>query len=146
MKILVAGGGIGGLVAAIALSQRGLEVEVLEQQAEPREVGAGIAIAPNGARVLTSLGIDNSIAPVLHSPAGVRLRSGRSGRLIVDRRLDSEEARPGARSYNLHRGDLRQALLAAALACPNVAIRLGQRVVSISEEPKRIRVETHAGS
>ena len=49
MTIAIAGGGIGGLVAGIALARRGFDVAVLEQQAEPREVGAGISVFANGA-------------------------------------------------------------------------------------------------
>lgn len=56
-KVLIAGGGIGGLAAAIALLQRGFDVEVYEQAGELREVGAGIQISPNGNRVLDALGV-----------------------------------------------------------------------------------------
>ena len=51
-KVLIAGGGIGGLATAIALLQRGVDVEVFEQASELREFGAGIQISPNGNRVL----------------------------------------------------------------------------------------------
>ncbi len=146
MKILVAGGGIGGLAAAIALAQRQFEVEVIEQQAEPREVGAGIAIGPNGARILTSLGIDPALAPLKHSQRGVRLRRGKSGRIIVQGTIDpSFEARFGARPYNLHRGDLRRVLMDAARACATIKIHLGHRVASIAQEPNRVSVETEPG-
>ena len=145
MKILVAGGGIGGLVAAIALGQRGFEVEVLEQQVEPRELGAGIAIAANGARVLQSIGIDITLAPLAHFPVGGRLRRGRSGRVIAEARYASHARRFGARPYNLHRGDLRRVLLNAALACASVRIHLGQRVTSIAQEPDGVSVETEQG-
>ena len=82
MKILVAGGGIGGLVVAIALAQRDFEVEVFEQQHEPRELGAGIAILPNAARVLSGLGIEKSLVPWMHSAKGLHILGGRSGRMI----------------------------------------------------------------
>ena len=58
MKVLIAGGGIGGLSAAVALLQRGIDVEVYEQAPELKEVGAGIQISPNGNRVLDTLGVD----------------------------------------------------------------------------------------
>jgi salicylate hydroxylase len=61
MRILIAGGGIGGLVAGLALAQRNIEVDILEQQAEPRELGAGISIYVYGARVLSSLGLDDAL-------------------------------------------------------------------------------------
>jgi len=145
MKILVAGGGIGGLVAAIALGQRGFEVELLEQQSEPRELGAGIAIGANGARALQSIGIDAALAPLTHSPVGARLRRGKSGRLIAETRFASHTLRFGATPYNLHRGDLRRVLLNAALACPTVRIHLGQRVTFISQQLDGVSLETEQG-
>ena len=57
MKVLLAGGGIGGLSAAVALLQRGIDVEVYEQAPELKEVGAGIQISPNGNKVLDALGV-----------------------------------------------------------------------------------------
>jgi salicylate hydroxylase len=50
VRVLIAGGGIGGLTAAIALIQRGFEVLVYEQAPELREFGAGVSISPNGSR------------------------------------------------------------------------------------------------
>jgi salicylate hydroxylase len=55
-KILIAGGGIGGMTAAAALLQRGFDVEIFEQASELTEVGAGIQISPNGNRALDSIG------------------------------------------------------------------------------------------
>ena len=55
-KILIAGGGIGGMTAGAALLQRGFDVEIFEQAGELREVGAGIQISPNGNRALDSIG------------------------------------------------------------------------------------------
>ena len=57
LKVLIAGGGIGGLAAAIALLKRGFDVEVYEQAGELREIGAGIQISPNGNRALHALGV-----------------------------------------------------------------------------------------
>jgi len=55
-RILIAGGGIGGMCAAAALLQRGFDVAIFEQAGELREVGAGIQISPNGNRALDSIG------------------------------------------------------------------------------------------
>jgi salicylate hydroxylase len=55
--ILIAGGGIGGLTASLALTQRGFDVSVYEHSSELHEFGAGIAITPNGSRVMTELGM-----------------------------------------------------------------------------------------
>ena len=56
-RVLVAGGGIGGLAAGIALQRAGFEVNILERAARAGEVGSGILIQPNGARALKTLGV-----------------------------------------------------------------------------------------
>ena len=56
-EVLVVGGGIGGLAAALALARRGAWVRVLEQAPAIAEVGAGLQITPNGTRVLRALGL-----------------------------------------------------------------------------------------
>ena len=142
----MSGGGIAGLAAAIALSQRGFEVDVLEQQIEPRELGAGITIWANGARVLTALGLDPLLEPVKSFVPGSRLRDGRTGFHVAGVALgESYAAHYGAPMYGLHRGDLRTALLTAAHACPGVRIHLGQRVSSVTQSPERVSIETERG-
>ena len=60
-KVLIAGAGLGGLCAAAALLQRGFDVEVHEQAAELKEVGAGVQLAPNGTCVMHDLGLDKPL-------------------------------------------------------------------------------------
>ena len=67
-KIIIIGGGIGGLAAALALLTRGLDVEVYEQAPELKEVGAGIQISSNGTRVLYELGLKEALARVQVMP------------------------------------------------------------------------------
>ena len=62
-RIAVIGGGIGGLASALALLQRSFDVEVYEQSAELKEVGAGIHISANGTRVLDALGLEAMLRP-----------------------------------------------------------------------------------
>jgi salicylate hydroxylase len=57
MRVLIAGGGIGGLTAALALLRMGCDVEVYEQAGELKEVGAGLQLAPNGTHVFYALGV-----------------------------------------------------------------------------------------
>ncbi len=56
-SVIIAGAGIGGLTAALALLQRGFTVKVFEQAQEIKEVGAGLQIAPDGSRILQKLGL-----------------------------------------------------------------------------------------
>src|SRR5437588_3778653 len=60
-RILVCGGGIGGLIAALALLQRDFGVTILEQAPHLTEIGAGVQLAPNATRVLRSLGLGAAI-------------------------------------------------------------------------------------
>ncbi|MGW0178823.1 FAD-dependent monooxygenase [Nocardia sp. NPDC003345] len=61
MKVLIVGGGIGGLAAAVACHQRGMRVEVLERAPEITEIGAGLSIQPNGLRALDALGLGDAV-------------------------------------------------------------------------------------
>jgi len=80
MRILIAGGGIGGLAAAIALLQRGIDVDVYEQAAELKEVGAGIQISPNGNKVLDALGVFQTLKQVSCNPERKEFRLWNTGR------------------------------------------------------------------
>ena len=71
-NVVVIGGGIGGLTAALALLRRGIDVEVYEQSNQLKEVGAGVQISSNGTRVLFALGLEDGAAS--------RSRCGRSAR------------------------------------------------------------------
>lgn len=74
LPILIAGGGIGGLTAALALLRAGVDVEVHEQAAALREVGAGVQISANGARVLDRLGIGETLAARSCEASGKEIR------------------------------------------------------------------------
>ncbi|TMJ38101.1 MAG: FAD-binding protein, partial [Alphaproteobacteria bacterium] len=69
MKLLIIGGGIGGLVTALSLNQAGIEVEIFEQTQELRELGVGINLLPHAVKELAALGL----MPALDE-AGVRTR------------------------------------------------------------------------
>src|SRR2546429_7965857 len=78
-KVVVVGAGIGGLTAALALLERGIDVEVYEQSNELKEVGAGIQISSNGTRVLFALGLEKTLAQVQVRPERRELRHWSTG-------------------------------------------------------------------
>ena len=78
-RVLIAGGGIGGLTAALALARMGCEVEVYEQAAELREVGAGIQLAANGTHVLYALGVGEALKALSCEAEGKEIRIWNSG-------------------------------------------------------------------
>lgn len=77
--IIIIGGGIGGLTAALALLQRGLDVAVYEQAPELKEIGAGIQIGSNGTRVLYALGLEAALQRTQVLPSRRQLRHWRTG-------------------------------------------------------------------
>ena len=128
-NIVVAGAGIGGLTAALALAARGFRVSVFEQSARLEEAGAGIQLSPNATRVLRDLGVADLLKPSAVVPEALVVRSGASGRRIVRMPLGAAaEKRYGAPYWMVHRGDLHAALVKAAEASPDIAITLGGKI------------------
>jgi salicylate hydroxylase len=126
-RITVLGAGIAGLAVARALAMRGASVTVVEQAAVIAEVGAGIQISPNGARVLRALGV-REVLDAAPRATGVHLVDGPSGRIVT--RLDIATHRLGHEYRFLHRADLISALQAGARDI-GVEIRLGARIASV---------------
>jgi salicylate hydroxylase len=82
-RIVVAGAGIGGLTAALALAVRGHGVTVVEQSARLEEAGAGLQLSPNASRVLVDLGLGEALRSVVVAPEAWEVRAAGSGRCIV---------------------------------------------------------------
>ncbi len=147
MKIMIAGGGIGGLVAAIALVQRGFDVRVVEQASGLREVGAGVQISPNGSRVLAALGLLEPARAVAVEPEGKEIRLWNSGETWPLFDLGGAAEREfGFPYFMLHRADL-QAVLATAFtqAAPG-ALALRRRLVSVEQDAGSVCVLFEDGS
>ncbi|NBB98971.1 MAG: FAD-dependent oxidoreductase [Alphaproteobacteria bacterium] len=124
--VLVVGGGIGGLAAALAMRDRGASVTLLEQAGGFREVGAGIQISPNGARVLAALGVD----PQKRRAQAVTLRNASGAQVL---RMDLP--RDGAGFHLVHRADCVAALAAQA---EDVATRFNAQVVAVDADAGRV--------
>ncbi|SLN13952.1 FAD-dependent monooxygenase [Roseisalinus antarcticus] len=125
--VAILGGGIGGLAAATAFARRGAEVTVYEQAKELREVGAGIQITPNGARVLDALGLGEAATARGITARAVEPMDGLSGERVA--RFDlSALSGPPYRFF--HRADLIDILATGARAA-GVTLRLGERIESL---------------
>jgi len=123
-RVVVAGGGLGGLAAALACARRGAEVEVLERAPEIAEVGAGIQVSPNGLRVLSALGLDAAMQGASVVAQAVEPMDAISGRPVTRFDLTRLEGPP----YRFfHRADLIGLLLEAARAA-GVTVTLGAEV------------------
>src|SRR5437588_12061580 len=88
LPILVVGGGIGGLAAALALSRKGIPVQVLEQAPEFKEIGAGIQLGPNVFRMFEVLGITEQMFHWSAFPQGLEFRDSITAETIVDMPID----------------------------------------------------------
>lgn len=115
-QVTIAGGGLGGLTAALSLRQKGLRVTVLEAASELGEVGAGIQTAPNASRILIGLGLRGRLERIHTEPQDQVRRRWADGSIIAQlplaqRVLDSY----GAPYWHYHRADLHRVLLDACL-------------------------------
>lgn len=132
-KIAILGGGIGGLAAAAFLRDKGFDSDVYEQATALTEVGAGLVIAPNAARLLRRLGVlDRFIKRAVQMETGWEFRRWESGAVLSAENLEGECVRLyGEHTYTAHRADLLNALRSAV---PEHSIHLGKRCVSVEFE------------
>lgn len=133
-ELLVAGGGIGGLAAAIAARRAGWEARVLEQAPTFPEAGAGIQLGPNAVRILRDWGL---LAGELHrqsfAPQRLRVRDGVDASELAQLPLAGMEQRYGAPYLTLHRQDLHGALLDAARGL-GVRLHAARKLKSLAEQ------------
>src|SRR5215467_13678310 len=94
--IAIAGGGIGGLAAALALAQRGFRSRVLEQAPEFKEVGAGIQLGPNSQRCLRALGVEATVKRLAVFPQALVMMDAVTAEQAVSIPLGGFELRFGA--------------------------------------------------
>ncbi len=144
--ILIAGAGIGGLTAALALQQKGLTVRVFEQAPVLGEVGAGLQISANGTRVLHALGLARELKEIAWVPAGKEIRLWNTGETwpLFDLGLVSVE-RYGFPYYMLHRADLHALLAEAVRRRDSAAIRTGARCAGFVQDEAGVTLTLAGG-
>ncbi|MFD5145770.1 FAD-dependent monooxygenase [Streptomyces sp. NPDC058401] len=138
---VVAGAGIGGLSAAVALHRRGWEVTVCERAAGPSAVGAGIVLAPNALRAFDAIGFDAARATGDAAPAAMDLRRP-DGRLLSRADGAALTTRYGRPPIAVYRPTLTAAL---AAALPEGALRYGTAVSAVDDPDGKPVVRTSAG-
>lgn len=144
--MLIAGAGIGGLTAALALARNGIASHVLERRPSFSEEGAGIQIGPNGGHVLASLGLAEKLRGNAGVPDAIRVHSGRSGEVLSHLPLGPRlEQRLGAPYWVAHRADLHGVLLEAVRGSELITLTLDAGVTGVRQDQSGVCVEIAGG-
>jgi salicylate hydroxylase len=144
--IFIAGAGIGGLTAALALAKSGFRVVILEKAERLEEAGAGLQLSPNASRVLIELGLQPRLVGRAVIPEAVSMVSARAGGEIVRLPLgETASSRAGAPYWVIHRADLQAALQGAVGDNPDIELRLGCQFEDTAPHAKGVSVVQRSG-
>jgi salicylate hydroxylase len=143
---IIAGGGIAGLSAALALAQIGLSVRVLERAEIFDEFGAGLQLTPNATGILRQLGVLERLESSALKPQAISIRRGHDGRELSRLPLAQAEQRWGAPYYVAHRADLHRVLLERAAAQPRITLSRQCTVLDYEQDHTGVTVKTSSQS
>jgi salicylate hydroxylase len=144
--VIVVGGGIGGLSAALALSRKGIPVQVLEQAPEFMEIGAGIQLGPNVFRMFEVLGLTKQMFHWCAFPEGLEFRDSINAETIVDLKIDKRFHDKYHAPYGvIHRADMLNVILDACKQSNLIKLATSQKVVSIDDTGSGVTVKTETG-
>lgn len=147
MKVLIAGGGIGGLMAALCCLHFGHQVTIFEQASELGDVGAGIQLPPNAMKVFEALGLAEAIAAKAFRPEAIEARMGESGRHIFTIPLAQQAVDMWGSPYlHIHRADYIEVLKQALIKRAPKALRLGATVTEFLQQERGITLILEDGS
>ena len=140
-RAIIAGAGIGGLAAAIALSQAGFEIAIFERTDKLEEFGAGLQITPNATRLLARFGVLARVRELSSKPSAVLALRGSDNARLMRLPLDDAERRWGAEYLIIHRADLQAALIEAISGHPRIDLSLGTTVTGFATDGDAISVD-----
>lgn len=145
--IVIAGAGVGGLTAALALAARGFRIVVLEKAEQIEEVGAGLQLSPNASRVLVELGLTERLRLRAVTPEALCIMSARAGGELLRMPLgEAASARAGAPYWVVHRADLQSALAGAVADHPDIDLKLGATFEDVAPHAKGLTVVHRSGT
>ncbi|MEI6662354.1 MAG: FAD-dependent monooxygenase [Comamonadaceae bacterium] len=145
-KIVIVGGGIGGLSTALACGYRDLPVQLIERNKVFSEVGAGIQISPNIVRLLEGWGLKEGLDALACFPSQLEIRSALSADLLGRLPLGERAVkRYGARYATIARSDLHGLLLKAVNAQGSTQLIVGNAVEFVSQDASAVTVTTADG-
>jgi salicylate hydroxylase len=146
LPFIVAGGGIGGLTAALALARKGFAVTVLEKAARLGEIGAGIQLGPNAFHCFDALGVGDPARAMAVFIDQLRLMDAVSGEEITHIALDAPfRTRFGNPYAVVHRGDLHGVLLQACRDSDRIALRTGCEVAGYEQDGTSVTARLASG-
>src|SRR5262249_22395791 len=145
--VIIAGGGIGGLAAALALARKGYRSVVLEQAHQFGEIGAGIQIAPNAWHALDALGVGGLVKREAVFIERLLMFDGVSGEQITDIPLDKRFQKRFGNPYAVtHRADIHGSLLDGCKALPDlIELRTDTKVAGFESLGNEVAVKTAKG-
>jgi salicylate hydroxylase len=143
LRIAIVGGGIGGLTAALALRARGLDVAVFEQAEVLREIGAGVSIQPNAARLLRRVGLGDQLQKIGSPMGAIALRTSQGELIATPAGPATPTFAVGEQGYNVHRADFLNLLFDAL---PRGTVTLGHRCIQLKEEADRVHLSFANGA
>lgn len=145
-NVLIAGGGIGGIAAALVLGRHGHNITVLEQAAEFGEIGAGIQLGPNIFKMLEHLRLTDAINAVAYFPPGLGMRDIITDEAVIHVPLGDVACATYGFPYGvIYRADLHDVLLNACRALPNVTLRTSTKVESFAQNESSVSATLHSG-
>ena len=145
--IIIAGAGIGGLTASLALAAKGYRIVVVEQAERLEEAGAGLQLSPNASRILIGLGLEPAISTHALVPEAVSIMSGPRGIELSRLPLtDAASSAANAPYWVVHRADLQAALVAQVKDHPDIELRLGTAFKDVANDEAEVVVGCGEGS
>jgi 2-polyprenyl-6-methoxyphenol hydroxylase-like FAD-dependent oxidoreductase len=145
-QVLIVGGGIGGLAAALALARKGIPSQVIEQATEFKEIGAGIQLGPNVFRMLEVLGLIEPISALAVFPDNLVMMDSITGEEVTRISLGDAFRKKFYHPYALiHRADLHNVLLDACRKSNLIRLDASQKVVKVDDSGDGITVQTASG-
>ena len=140
-QLLIAGGGIGALAAALSSARAGWHVRLYEKAEVFSEVGAGLQLGPNATRILQGWGLGQALERLAAFPDKLLVRSALSGRELASLSLGSRcQQRYGAPYATLHRADLHTLLLDSVRLRPEVKLHLNSPVTGYTDTPEGVQL------
>ena len=144
-QVLIAGGGIAGMAAALGASHAGWDARLFERALQFSEVGAGVQLGPNVVRRLQAWGLQKALQQVVALPQQLVARSGINGKVLASAPLgQSMVERYGAAYVTIHRADLHGVLHQAAQQRADIFINPGQEVSELLGTERVTTIRTSA--